>query len=665
MGTPERGLVGRKEETAELRRLLRRHRLVTLAGPVGIGKSRLAATVRAGDAVPPRTVPRAARPGPRTRRIVIVHWRGTRPGAPGALAAAVLHAATGTRPRRGEAPPGRPGALPDVRALAEHWRGTEVLLVLDDIDPVHTECVGLVQALLEHLPSLRVLVTARTPLGLGGEAVLRPAALAVEPAPGRRPAPAVELLLDGARAAGADPAAVEPRAATDICRALGGLPLAIELAAAQLGRYDAAELAHRLDGHQVWLSGPRTALPRHRSLRDAVAAVYVLCDREERIAWARASILAGPFDESTAVFVCSGGGLDADRAPAALARLAAGGVLTHERDPGGIREPRYSMTPAARDFGRERLAAARESEVAAERRALHAQRIAAVAENLWSTGSQRQAVQLLRDEAEDLRAALAHAPQQPERAEAALETLLDLWFWWVVDDLRDEGHHHLMELLPLCPPDSPLTARGMWLAAWLGAAGRPEEAGELLRHAWPPAVLDGDDATVGRIAHVQGLLALHRGEPDRAAECFRTAADTVPPLAPGGPSPAVSLAALAMTLADHAPQAARRIARRALRQPGIRSDAWSCLIARYARAYCDHRDGRSSRAWRRTRRALDALDGRRPELPGTAALRQLLADIESGVPSAAHVPAGPHTLPPPARPVLAPAGDVVRRGART
>ena len=650
MGTPEHGprtshgpvgrekshsLVGREKETVALRRLLERHRVVTVAGPVGIGKSRLAATVRAG---------RARVPG---RRIVLVRWRGTRPGAPGALAAAILEAAIGTR---------RPRAEADIRVLAHHWRAADVLLVLDDVDPVHAECVGLVQSLLEFVPSLRVLVTARKPLGLGDEAVLRPTPLDMEPAPGRRLAPAVKLFLQRARAAGVDADAVDLRAATDVCRALAGLPLAVELAAAQLDRYDAAELAHRLEGHQVWLSGPRTAVPRHRSLRDAVAAAYVLCDRDERIVWARASILAGPFDESTAVFVCAGGGLDASRAPACLARLAAVGVLSFERDPGGIREPRYRMTPAARDFGRERLAAARESEVAAERRAIHVQRTAAVAENLWSTGSQRQAVRLLQDEADDLRAALAHAPQQPERAEAALETLLDLWFWWVVYDARDEGRRHLMRLLPFCRPDSPLTARGMWLAAWLTAAGGPEEAAELLRHAWPPAVLAGDDATVGRIAHVQGLLALYRGEPERAAEHFQEAADTIPPLAPGGLPPAVSLAALAVTQAALAPDAARRTARRALSQPGISGDAWSCLVARYALAFVDHREGRSSRAWRRAQRTLAALDDRLPAPHGTAALRRLIADIETGAPSAVHVPAGPDACPPLPLPTLAASG---------
>ncbi|MEU8528592.1 AAA family ATPase [Streptomyces sp. NPDC048629] len=433
MGTPEcgrgapHGLVGRDEETLALRRLLARHRVVTVAGPVGVGKSRLAATVRAGLARVPG------------RCVVLVRWPGTRPGAPGALTAAVVEAAAGGRQRRAGSGMGetrtretrtgetRTGSGPDgpraagacadaavrrrveaigpafhglaaVRGLAERWRDADVLLLLDDIDPVHAECVGLVQSLLEHVPTLRVLVTARKPLGLGGEGVLRLASLGAEPSPGRCLPPAVELFLERARDAGVDADGLDPvdlRAVTDVCRALGGLPLAIELAAAQLDRHGAAGLAHRVAEHQLWLNAPHAAVPRHRSLRDAVAAAYVLCDREERIVWGRAGILAGPFDESTAVFVCTGGGLDESTVPACLARLAAVGVLTFERDPGGTREPRYRMAPAARDFGRERLAAARESEVAAERRAIHVQRTAAVAENLWSTGCQAQAVRLV------------------------------------------------------------------------------------------------------------------------------------------------------------------------------------------------------------------------------------------------------------------------------
>ncbi|MFF1357774.1 ATP-binding protein [Streptomyces sp. NPDC058297] len=625
-------LVGRERESQTLRTLLEDHRLVTVAGEVGVGKSRLAADALAGIG-PQGTGP----------RILSVRWpeggQGAGPGVgadagPGrgpvpdtpddSLTAAVMEAAAGMRGRRGAAGGG---------ALADRLRAADVLLFLDDVDPVHAECVGMVQTLLEFVPTLRVLVTARRPLGLGDEAVLRLAPLSTEPADDQGTAPAVELFLDrflDRAGAAFDTEDADLSSAADICRSVGGLPLAVELAAVQAARSSVKEVADRLEEHQCWLSAPDMAAPRHRSLRDAVAAAYVLCDRDERIVWARAGILAGDFDESTAAFVCAGGGLEPSRVPACLARLAAVGVLTPVRDPGGIREPRYRMTPVAHDFGGERLREAREFEVAAERRAIHFHRVAALAENLWNLGSQPQAVQLVLDEAEGLRAMLEYAPREPELAVAALESVLNLWFWWAVHDAVDEGRRHLLRLLPMCRSDTLLIARGLCLAAWLTAYGDPYGANELLQHAWPAAVLAGDDATIGRIAHVQGVLALHEGDLERATEQFKEAADTIPPHAPGGPPPAVSMAALAVAQAAHSPREARRSARRALRQPGIRGDAWACLVAQYAQAFVDRSEGRTGRARQRAHRALAALDGRLPPPHGCAALRDLIADIDRG-----------------------------------
>ncbi|MET7513676.1 hypothetical protein ABZS88_09355 [Streptomyces sp. NPDC005480] len=665
-------LVGRERESQALRTLLENHRLVTVAGEVGVGKSRLAAEAVAGvgargsvervlgvgeDRVGVEAVGDVGVRGAVERvlgvgkgrlasdavagvgahgagpRVMVVRWPGggqdagsggAGPGAPASLTAAVLEAAGGIHGRRGASGAG---------ALAERLRAADVLLLLDDVDPVHAECVGMVQTLLEFVPSLRVLVTSRRPLGLGGEAVLRLAPLSAEPADDDRAAPAVELFLERflARAGAAfDPGDEELNSVADICRYVGGLPLAVELAAEQAARSSAGEVAARLEEHQCWLSAPDMAAPRHRSLRDAVAAAYVLCDRDERIVWARAGILAGDFDESTAAFVCAGGGLAPARVPACLTRLAAIGVLTPVRDPGGIREPRYRMAPAAHDFGGERLREAREFDVAAERRAIHFHRVAALAENLWSLGSQPEAVRLVLDEADGLRAMLEYAPRQPELAAAALESVLNLWFWWAVYGEADEGRRHLLRLLPMCRSDTLLIGRGLCLAAWLTPYGDPCGAGELLQHAWSAAVLAGDDATIGRIAHVQGVLALHGGDLERAAEQFQEAAGTIPPHAPGGLPPAVSLAALAVTQAERSPRAARRSARRALSQPGISGDAWACLVARYAQAFVDHSDGRTGRARQRAHRALAALDGRLPAPQGCAALRDLIADIDRG-----------------------------------
>ncbi|WP_328869572.1 hypothetical protein OHT76_05325 [Streptomyces sp. NBC_00287] len=588
-GAPAEGLIGRARESAVLKGLLAEHRLVTVTGRAGVGKSRTAAVAGAR--------------GP--WRVVHVHGQGHRAGAPGALASAVRRALT------------RVGGL----------AAGDTLLFLDDVDPVHQEAVGVVQRLLGTMPGLRVLVTSRQVLGLGEERVLRLAPLPQLPA-------AVELFLRRAedtvqdfRAEGADLRAVEA-----ICRSLEGVPLAIELAAEQVAHQPVQDLAAALDVHQCWLRGERPALRRHHSLRATVGASYALCEREERIVWGRASVLAGAFNESTAAFLCGGGGVEPQRVPSLLARLAAINVLEPVRDPGGPRPPRYRMTRAARDFGTERLRAAGECETALERRATHCRQVAETARNLWATGLQSQALALVQEEREELTAVLRQSAHRTDQAGTALETVVALWFWWVVYGRAEEGRAHLLRLLPLCPADSPAGLRGRWLAAWLGADRDPQAARALLGRAWPQAVLTGDAAAVGHIAHVQGLIALHEGDPRAAAEHFEEAARTIPPRPAHGPSPAVSLAAQAVAQAAYAPGAARRAARRAAGRPGVRDDNWATLLARYALAYVDHHHGRGNRALRRARRALAALDNSLAAPQGHEALRTLIADIEASAP---------------------------------
>ncbi|MEV4232609.1 hypothetical protein AB0J81_37195 [Streptomyces bobili] len=205
--------------------------------------------------------------------------------------------------------------------------------------------------------------------------------------------------------------------------------------------------------------------------------------------------------------------------PSLLAQLAAFHVLEPVRDPGGLRQPRYRMTQAARDFGVERLREAGEYEVALELRAAHCRQIAVVAENLWASGCQDQAVRLVQEEQAELTSMLRQALCRPDQAETALETVVSLWFWWTVFDHGEEGRGCLLRLLPLRPTDSD-TGRGRVLAAWLGAGCDPQGARALLGLAWPAAVLAGDAAAVGHIAHVQGLIALHEGDQRAAAEHF-------------------------------------------------------------------------------------------------------------------------------------------------
>ncbi|MFE7954730.1 hypothetical protein [Streptomyces sp. NPDC057413] len=719
-------LLGRTAEAARLRALLTAHRLVTVTGTAGLGKSRLAATAVAGT------------PDPPWRHTLTVRVQGSGPSAPGTLTAALVRAltreaaaplddpeaATDAVAEPVTAPPGTPlagpaaatvpgvasvpeaaagpgvapvpeaeafpegfavpgdaallegaavpeaaavpegitapgtGALPEGAAVPEPAATPDpaavpgpapdpatvpdvvavlpeapLLLLLDDVDPAHGECTRLVQHLLMAAPTLRVLVTSRRALGLGDEHVLRLGPLRTESRAGAL-SPAVRLFLDRARRAAPefDPTDADLAAVAAICRHLEGNPLAIELAAAQAARHPLRRLAALTSRRQGWLADTHAALRRHRSVRAAVGADYVLCDRDLRRVWDRAGVFAGSFAESIAVFLCAGGGVEPDRVPSCLARLAAAGILTPVTDPGGVVPVRYRMTRAAREFGAERLREAGEYPVAAERRMSHCRRVAAVAADLWHHGSQSQAVRLVQDEHADLTAAVRYALTEPGHAQAAVETVTDLWFWWAVHDHAAEGGDHLLRLLPLCDDGGPLPARALWLAAWLRAGTHPQQAGELLGRAWPAAVRAGDDAIVGRIAHVQGLLAVRRHDPRAAAEHFAEAAQAIPPGAPGGPAPSVAVSALALAQTAFAPAAARRSARRALSGPETRDDPWACLVARWARAVVDHHQGRTARAWHRGRRALADLDGQ-PSPLGAAALRRLIGEIEAGRPA--------------------------------
>ncbi|AWT46677.1 MULTISPECIES: ATP-binding protein [Streptomyces] len=619
-------MIGRERETAAVAGLLAAHRLVTVTGPPGAGKSTVAAAAVAASV------------SAGWECLVQVRRQGSAPGRPGDLAADLVTRLTGAPPAGPVAPERAARALPDAPTL----------LWLDDVDPVHDECVRLVQQVLLRAPRTGVLVTSRRALGLDAERTVRLSGLRCRPAPedGEGPAPAVELFL---RHAPTGHGAPDPESVAEVCRLVEGLPLAVELAAEQTAQLPVRELVRLLRLSQTWLAGPRRAHRRHRSLRDAAGSAWMLCDTAVRTVWARASLFAGSFTETSAVHLCAGGAVEPAQVPSCLVQLAAHGVLEVRGEVGAVREHRYRMTRLAREFGAERLTARGEFAAAALRRSQRWGQVAAEAESLWERGAQSRAVRLVSEEYEELAALFAHACTEPSLAPAALQTGLRLWFWWVACDRAEEGADRLLALLPHCD-GSPLLARGQWLAAWLSARTAPETARALLDDAWWASVLAGDTATVGRIAHVQGVLALQEGDARAAAGHFQLAADTIPAHAPGGPPATLSLAALALAQLRYAPAAARRSAHRALAQAGLRQDAWVCQVARYAQACTDHGLGRPGRAWQRARRALADTDDGLPATHGTSALRQLLADIETGSPARLELPAAlvPHTAPLPA-----------------
>ncbi|MFJ8659912.1 AfsR/SARP family transcriptional regulator [Streptomyces sp. NPDC093795] len=276
--------IGRDGELGALAAAWDDRRLVTLTGPGGVGKTRLA--LEAAETYS----------GP----VHLAELASVREGA--TVAAAVL-SALGARETHLWHRPAAPGTGPDDRFadLVEHCAGRRMLLVLDNCEHVITEAAELAQALLTRCPGVTVLATSREPLGVPGE-VVRP----LGPLP-----MAMALRLLGERGAAARPGFAvgeDPEAAAEVCRRLDGLPLAIELAAARLRLLSPRQIADRLDDRfRLLTSGARTVLPRQQTLRAVVDWSWELLDGPERAVLRRLAVFTGGCDPAAAERVCADG----------------------------------------------------------------------------------------------------------------------------------------------------------------------------------------------------------------------------------------------------------------------------------------------------------------------------------------------------------------------
>ena len=287
---PLAGLVGREEELAAVGKLLGRGRLVTLTGPGGVGKTRLAVEVA----------------GVAGERFLDGVWLADLAGVtdPELVPSRVMEA-LGVR---------QAGDVPVMEALQYRLRSAELLLVLDNCEHLLDACVRLAGDLLGSSPGLRVLATSREGLGVAGEAVfvVPPLGVPAESADEADVAlsPAVRLFVDRASAAraGGEPVAVAAGTVAGICRALDGLPLAIELAAARAGVLSVAEIEQHLADKFRFLARRRpVAGARHQALKTAIGWSYELLAGPERSFFRALSVFAGGFRLREAAAVCCAG----------------------------------------------------------------------------------------------------------------------------------------------------------------------------------------------------------------------------------------------------------------------------------------------------------------------------------------------------------------------
>ncbi|MFI9550431.1 BTAD domain-containing putative transcriptional regulator [Nonomuraea endophytica] len=389
--TPLSSFVGRVEEQAHLVRQLHERRLVTLLGPGGVGKSRLA--TRAASELA------AEFPG----GAWLVELASVTD--PAALPQTIVT----TLGLTGRGRPGDP-----MGRLADAMPASPTLIVLDNCEHLIDAAARLVEDLLGRCPHVRVLATSREPLGLLGEAL---SPLAPLPA-----ADGVRLLAD--RAAAVRPGFTlgeeDRAAAARICVRLDGLPLAIELAAARLRYASVEQVAAGLGDRFLMLTGgSRTALPRHRTLRAVVSWSWDLLSHEERAAVERLAVFPGSFTPEAAARV-SGWAAVEDFADRSLLQFVPG--------------PRYLMLETIREYGLERLA---ESGRLAAARAAHAAYFAELAEQAEPRlrGSGQLAwVQRLRADRDDLLAAVRFAVDSGDAATASRLGAGLRFFWTIAED---------------------------------------------------------------------------------------------------------------------------------------------------------------------------------------------------------------------------------------
>jgi predicted ATPase/DNA-binding SARP family transcriptional activator len=346
---PLTSFVGREADLARLERLLGEARLVTLTGPGGAGKTRLA--VEAG-----------------TRAVELFPggvWMADLAGIVGPeLVAARVMEALGVR---------QEGDVPVMEALRYRLGSAETVLLLDNCEHLLDACAGLAGALLRSSSGLRVLATSREPLGLPGEVTyqVRPLAVPSEDPDadlGAATAPAVRLFVDRAAAArgGSVAEAGLVAAAGRICRKLDGLPLAIELAAARMGTLSAAEIEANLSDRFRFLAYRRPAAdPRHQALRAAMDWSYELLSPEERGVLQELSVFAGSLGLAQAAEVCTGG--DVATALDVIDRLAGKSLVTAETAADGTR---YRLLETVRQYAADRLAEAGSTQAARDRHVL-------------------------------------------------------------------------------------------------------------------------------------------------------------------------------------------------------------------------------------------------------------------------------------------------------
>jgi predicted ATPase/class 3 adenylate cyclase/Tfp pilus assembly protein PilF len=502
--------IGREIELAEIKHLLSRMRLLTLSGPGGSGKTRLALQA-AADVV--------------DRFANGVWFVDVAAVADGQLIASTVASALRLREQPGQT---------IVDTIIEFLQPKRFLLILDNCEQVVRGCGDLADKLLRACPDLHILATSREGFGIAGETTWKVPPLSVPSNQDLRifekvaESASVRLFVDRASLVvpGFTLTQKNAPAIVKVCQRLDGIPLAIELAAARVKTISPEEIALRLrDRFRLLTGGSRTALPRHQTLRAAIDWSYHLLGGLEGVLFRRLSLFCGSFSIEAAEFICESPDLQSWDVLDCIWRLVDKSLLVLEQSDGATR---YRMLESIREYAFERLSESDEVTALQKRFMEFFLGFSRRAERELAGPAQAEWLERLELEIENLRSALSWNAVDGEVATNQLNMALALSRFWLVRGYWEEGLRSFGHVLssPAVEPLARERSRALnscgSLACVLGRyadSSRYYEESLQIRRALND--VRGAAATLNNL----GLVHKHQGDPEAARSLFEEALD--------------------------------------------------------------------------------------------------------------------------------------------
>lgn len=514
---PLTSFIGRDDEVADIIELLTGDaRLVTLTGPGGVGKTRLALEVA-------------------TRLSASVPGGVWQVELGGVLDTSHLIDVIADALALGDQQETGKNTVENLAGrLAKSMGARRMLIVLENCEHLIADCARLIEPLLQALPDLQLLVTSQHVLGIPGEHIYvvsplpcpDPDEIGDDPAASDRVLdhPAVQLFVEraGAVVRGFSMTDEDRLNVARLCAQLDGIPLLIELAAARLRTFSVAELLQVMaDRFRLLSTGGGTIEPRHRTLQALVDWGFNLLTPDEREVWLAAALFTDDFTADAAIEVCTGPGRNAQDVRIILASLVDKSMVASALREG---RHRYRLLATLRDYAVQRLIASGHRDETVQRYISRYRRLTEEFRRDWFSTRQVEVFTAVHEERKNLRAALTYCQADGRLSASGCTIVTSLYYYWLASTTLTEGRRWLGEVIDSTEANPPIRAFAVWIATTIAFLQTDFDAIRWLARTLDEIVLPPDDQACSGYLHLaRGLMALCRGEFEHGLAEYRQA----------------------------------------------------------------------------------------------------------------------------------------------